>query len=420
MNEDKTLGIYIHIPFCASKCGYCDFYSCAGAEKLMGKYQEALLTHVRECLPQILPYYVGSGYFGGGPPSYYGAKYLCEVIELLKSSGKLLREAEITVEMNPDSMRLGDLKLLRRAGANRISMGVQSANNEILRTIGRRHTYNQAVKAYMFARQVGFENVSVDLMYGLPGQTKEDWADTLSKVIGWNPEHISCYGLKLEEGTPMYEVYHDTPVIPDDDMQADQYIYASELLERYGYQRYEISNFAHKGYESRHNLKYWKLEDYMGFGPGAHSCVGNLRYSYVRDLRRYIAGVLDGGDILDEQEAVSGIQRAYEYLMLGMRLAEGISQRDYSKQLQSDFAPLQEKLELFRDKGWVQTVGSRWAFTTSGFLLSNLLIGELLEAQAAQNAIGTPYLQEILNAMDKEELPMGEEESFLQQVLGNV
>lgn len=218
----------------------------------------------------------------------------------------------------------------------------------------------------------------------------------------------------------MYEVYHDTPVIPDDDMQADQYIYASELLERYGYQRYEISNFAHKGYESRHNLKYWKLEDYMGFGPGAHSCVGNLRYSYVRDLRRYIAGVLDGGDILDEQEAVSGIQRAYEYLMLGMRLAEGISQRDYSKQLQSDFAPLQEKLELFRDKGWVQTVGSRWAFTTSGFLLSNLLIGELLEAQAAQNAIGTPYLQEILNAMDKEELPMGEEESFLQQVLGNV
>ena len=158
----------------------------------------------------------------------------------------------------------------------------------------------------------------------------------------------------------------------------------------------------------------------MCFGPGAHSCVVNLRYSYVRDLRRYIAGVLDGGDILDEQEAVSGIQRAYEYLMLGMRLAEGISQRDYSKQLQSDFAPLQEKLELFRDKGWVQTVGSRWAFTTSGFLLSNLLIGELLEAQAAQNAIGTPYLQEILNAMDKEELPMGEEESFLQQVLGNV
>lgn len=416
--EDKTLGIYIHIPFCASKCGYCDFYSCAGAEKFMGKYQEALLTHIQESIPQIQKYYIDTVYFGGGTPSYYGAKNLCEIIELLKASGRLLREAEITVEMNPDSMRLGELKLLKKAGVTRISMGVQSANDEILRTIGRRHTYSQAVKAYNFARQVGFQNISVDLIYGLPGQTKADWADTLSKIIGWNPEHISCYGLKLEEGTPMYEVYHDTPAIPDDDTQADQYVYASELLERYGYRRYEISNFCHRGFESRHNLKYWRIKDYMGFGPGAHSCVEGLRYSYLRDLRGYIEGILTGTSVLGEQETVSGIERAYEYLMLGLRTAEGISERDYTKQFQASFEPLAEKLELFREKGWVQRTQSRWAFTTPGFLLSNLLIGELLEVQAAQNAIGTPYLQEIVDAMDKEDLPMGEEESFLQELMG--
>ena len=217
----------------------------------------------------------------------------------------------------------------------------------------------------------------------------------------------------------MYEVYHDTPAIPDDDMQADLYIYASELLERYGYRRYEISNFCHKGYESRHNLKYWKLQDYMGFGPGAHSCVENLRYSYVRDLQKYITGVLTGRPVLAEREEISGIERAYEYLMLGMRTASGISEKEYSRQLRSDFAPLLSKLELFRDKGWVENNGSRWAFTTSGFLLSNLLIGELLEVQAQQNAMGIPYLQQVLDSMDREELPMGEEESFLREVMGN-
>ncbi len=207
---DETLGIYVHIPFCASKCGYCDFYSCPDSGQMMDKYQQALLTHIRESLPQIRRYYIDTVYIGGGTPSYYGADRLCEILEELKSSGRLLRNSEITVEMNPDSMRLNELKLLRKEGVNRISMGVQSANDDVLHIIGRRHTSGQAVKAYQLARQAGFRNISVDLIYGLPGQTKGDWADTLGKIVGWGPEHISCYGLKLEEGTPMYEVYHDT------------------------------------------------------------------------------------------------------------------------------------------------------------------------------------------------------------------
>ena len=221
MQTPQTLGLYIHIPFCASKCGYCDFYSCAGKETMMQEYQDALLAHIEESLPRMQPYFIDTVYFGGGTPSYYGAEFLCEILQVIKSGGRLLRDAEITVEMNPDSMQLADLRMLHKEGVNRISMGVQSANNEVLKTIGRRHTYAQAFKAYNSARQAGFKNISVDLMYGLPGQSKEDWADTLSKIIRRNPDHISCFGLRLEEGTPMYEVYHDTPVIPDDDTQAD-------------------------------------------------------------------------------------------------------------------------------------------------------------------------------------------------------
>ena len=415
---DETLGVYIHIPFCASKCGYCDFYSCPESEQMMGKYQEALLAHIRESLPRMREYYIDTVYIGGGTPSYYGAKYLVEILDALKAGERLLKDAEITVEMNPDSMRLNDLKLLKKAGVNRISMGVQSANDEILRTIGRRHTYGQAIKAYHSARQAGFRNISVDLIYGLPGQTRADWADTLGKIIGWNPEHISCYGLKLEEGTPMYEVYHDTSAIPDDDAQADMYQYASELLDRYGYHRYEISNFARRGFQSRHNLKYWKLNDYMGFGPAAHSCVGNLRYSYVRDLQKYITGVLTGGEILDEREEISGIERVNEYLMLGMRTARGISGEEYSSRFRFDFAPLEEKLEFFREKGWTQKQKDRWSFTTAGFLVSNLLIGELLDVQAEQNAVGNPYIQDLLDSMEREELPLSEEELFLREMRG--
>ncbi len=411
---NQTLGLYIHIPFCASKCGYCDFYSCAGKEKSMQEYQNALLAHIEESIPRMQNYYIDTVYFGGGTPSYYGAEYLCEILQTIKSSGRLLKDAEITVEMNPDSMTLNDLRMLLKEGVNRISMGVQSANNEILKVIGRRHTYAQAFKAYKLARQAGFKNISVDLMYGLPGQTKEDWADTLSKIIRWKPDHISCYALTLEKGTPMYEVYHDTSAIPDDDTQADMYIYASEFLERFGYKRYEISNFSHKGFESLHNLRYWRMEDYMGFGPGAHSCVDNLRYSYTRDLYGYINGVKSGGNIVDEYEKIAGLEIANEYLMLSMRTAHGIEAKEYSDRFRASFEPLEKKLEFFRQKGWTQKENGRWSFTTTGFLVSNILINELLDVQAAQNVIGIPYLQEILDSREREELPLSDEELFLQ------
>lgn len=389
---ERHLGIYIHIPFCASKCGYCDFYSLAGDDTKMDKFQAALESHILQAAPQLTPYYIDSVYFGGGTPSYFGARRLCSVLNTLKRSGRVLKSAEITVEANPDSITLGGLQLLRREGVNRISLGAQSANPDILKLIGRRHNWLQVEKAVKNIRRAGIDNLSLDLIYGLPSQTKQDWADTLGRALQLRPEHLSCYGLKLEEGTPLYR-YKNSPFLPSDDEQADMYLYTVEQLEQSGYLQYEISNFAAPGYTSVHNQKYWQLQDYMGFGPGAHSCVGTLRYSYVRDLGAYIQGVQTGEDLLEEYEQIKKLERAAEYLMLGLRTTRGISAAEYQRVYRGSFAALEEVMREFVSHGWAKQTGDRWSFTSSGFLLSNILIGVVLEAQAANRRSGNPWLQ---------------------------
>ena len=406
------LGIYIHIPFCASKCSYCDFYSLAGCDDLMPEYHKALIAHMEGSAYAIKNYEVDTIYFGGGTPSYYGAENLIALLDTLKANGNVRMDAEITVECNPDSVDLADLKLLRQEGVNRLSIGLQSTDNDLLKLIGRRHNFQQAVQTMQNARKAGFDNINLDLIYGLPSQTKNDWAETLAKVVGLHPEHISCYGLRLEEGTPMYADYHGSPILPDDDEQADMYCYAAEMLERYGYRQYEVSNFCAPGFESRHNLKYWNLEDYMGFGPGAHSCVGTLRYSFVRDLRQYISGVDKQTSIIDEYQRIDPLERAVEYIMLGMRTVRGISEKDYRARCQSDWRPVYQTLLAFRQKGWAVEEEGRWQFTVPGFLISNTLIGLLLEAQANGRIEGTPWLSEAYRAEEKISIPKSEEEMF--------
>lgn len=406
------LGIYIHIPFCASKCGYCDFYSLQNCEYLMPDYQQALLEHIKESSISIRNYEVDSIYFGGGTPSFYGADRIADILDELKLNGNVRLDSEITVECNPDSISPTALKLLRQEGVNRLSIGVQASDNNLLKLIGRRHNFQQAQKAYLDARKAGFDNISVDLMYGLPSQTKTDWADTLSKIVEMHPEHISCYGLKLEPGTPMYENYMGSAILPDDDAQADMYSYAAEMLERYGYRQYEISNFAAPGYESRHNLKYWNMDDYMSFGPGAHSCIGSARYSYVKDLKEYIYGVGKGISVVDEYEVLDSMEKSVEYLMLGMRTSQGISENDYRSRCQSDWRPILKVLQAFKEKGWAELTGDRWHFTVPGFLISNTLIGILLETQASGRAEGIPWVSRADRAASKISLPKGEEELF--------
>ena len=375
------LGIYIHIPFCRSKCDYCDFYSLAGRDDRMDQYQKALLSHIKETAPLAQDFPVDTIYIGGGTPSYYGAKRLKELLGVIRKLYKVEKDAEVTVECNPDSVDVKSLKILRKAGVNRLSMGMQSANACELERIHRIHTPQQVNEAATAARKAGFTNLSLDLIYGLPGQTMDSWKATVEHALSLIPQHLSCYGLKVEEGTPLAARVAQGEVLPDDDQQADLYLWTVGRLERAGYPQYEISNFAKLGFASRHNLRYWLTQPYIGFGPGAHSDFGGRRYSFVRDLDAYIQGVLQGGDIIDESEIIPKRERCGEYLMLRLRTAQGINEQEYRSTYFMDFAPLQARLEQFRAQGWAEQTDGRWHFTPKGFLLSNQLIGDLLERQ---------------------------------------
>ena len=375
------LGIYIHIPFCRSKCDYCDFYSLAGRDDRMDQYQKALLSHIKETAPLAQDFPVDTIYIGGGTPSYYGAKRLKELLGVIRKLYKVEKDAEVTVECNPDSVDVKSLKILRKAGVNRLSMGMQSANACELERIHRIHTPQQVNEAATAARKAGFTNLSLDLIYGLPGQTMDSWKDTVEHALSLIPQHLSCYGLKVEEGTPLAARVAQGEVLPDDDQQADLYLWTVGRLERAGYPQYEISNFAKPGFASLHNLRYWLTQPYIGFGPGAHSDFGGRRYSFVRDLDAYIQGVLQGGDIIDESEIIPKRERCGEYLMLRLRTVQGINEQEYRSTYFMDFAPLQARLEQFRAQGWAEQTDGRWHFTPKGFLLSNQLIGDLLERQ---------------------------------------
>lgn len=387
--ELKPLGIYIHVPFCRSKCEYCDFYSIPGGmnKKLMGDYTQAVMLHIKEAAQRALDYEVDTVYFGGGTPSFYGEDGLRKLLAEVDRRFILRPDAEITLEANPDSISGSDLRKLRRAGFNRISIGVQSDQDAQLKSLGRPHSFEQARNAVQLARDAGFDNLSLDLIYGLPNQTREQWASTLQRIIDLHPEHISCYGLRVEEGTPLYE-YKDCANLPDDDMQADMYLYMVETLESFGYAQYEVSNFARPGFESRHNQKYWIGGEYLGFGPAAASDFSGKRFSFRRDLNVYTNGMFEGTSVLEECESIPLRERAGEYLMLRLRTVDGIEENEYHRMFHMDFAPLEEILEKYQAMGYTKKVQERWRLTPPGFLLSNQIIVELQEAQHESVAIG--------------------------------
>lgn len=380
----KPLGLYIHIPFCKSKCIYCDFYSLPRAEDRMDRYVSALCRQLAEIAQRTTAHTVDSVYLGGGTPSYLGEKRLRRILKTVKKHYHLSRDAEITLEANPDSA--GDwraLRSLRRAGMNRLSLGVQSADDGMLRTLGRPHTFAQAEEAAAAARRARIRNLSLDLIYGLPGQDLAGWKDTLERAAALEPEHLSCYGLKVEEGTPLWDMQEKMD-LPDDDAQADMYLWTVERLRALGYEQYEISNFARPGRASRHNMKYWTLCEYAGFGPGAHSDLGDVRYAYLPSLDTYCAGVEAGVSVLESSEHIPSRERDIEYVMLGLRLTQGISRQEFENRYRLPFAPIQSVLERFRATGHAALVGGRWRLTPEGFLVSNQIIGQALEALAGE------------------------------------
>ena len=384
----KPLGIYVHIPFCRSKCQYCDFYSVTCKEpKLLETYRKAICEHIREAGSQAPGYLVDTIYFGGGTPSFFGADGMAAILTAIRKSFDVSPSAEITFEANPDSVSKQLLRRLRNEGFNRVSLGIQCDDDEILEKIGRPHNYRQAVEAYQLIRKKGFRNVSVDLMYGLPGQSIDAWLQTLENVLKLKPEHISCYGLKVEEGTPLYEVQAYAN-LADDDTQADMYLSAIETLRDHGYRQYEISNFCRKGNVSRHNLKYWNGEEYLGFGPDAASDFGGRRFTAVRDIHGYIDGILNGGMVLREMQEVPSRDRAGEYLMMRLRTSMGIVPEEYEKKFLLPFAPLEAALETFRHRNLaVRSYDGRWHLTPQGFLLSNTIISDLLIIQEGTESI---------------------------------
>ena len=290
-------------------------------------------------------------------------------------------DAEITFEANPDSVSDKLLHRLRAEGFNRVSLGIQCDNDEILKKIGRPHTYAQAVSAFQRIRKAGFRNISVDLIYGLPGQTLQAWQDTLDNVLPLNPEHISCYGLKLEEGTPLYE-YRDYANLPDDDAQADMYLAAVEPLRGRGFKQYEISNFCRKNLQSRHNLKYWTGGEYLGFGPSASSDFAGKRFTLVRDLPAYILGIREGGEVMEDVQEIPLRERAGEYLMLRLRTSLGINREEYERKFLLPFEPLETVLRKHEQYYHTAQDGDgRWFLTAKGFLTSNDIISDLLLAQ---------------------------------------
>ena len=387
--KTKTpLGIYIHIPFCKAKCQYCDFYSVTCKDHgLMERYMQAICTHIVETAPQAPGYQVDTIYFGGGTPSYFGAEGLTTILNTIRKHFDVSNRAEITFEANPDSIDDRLLRQLRREGFNRVSLGIQCDDDHILHMLGRVHTYQQAVDAVHAIRRRGFRNLSVDLMFGLPGQALPNWEKTLKNVLALAPEHISCYALKVEENTPLYES-REFYNLGDDDTQADMYLRCVEILKERGYRQYEISNFCRRGMVSRHNLKYWTGGEYLGFGPDASSDFGGRRFSAVRDVMTYIEQMEQGGQIMTEVQEVSHRERAAEYLMMNLRTVHGIDPAEYEDRYRLPFRPLERLFMRCQKEGLAaRSYEGRWYLTPTGFLVSNSIISDLLLLQERSRPI---------------------------------
>ena len=366
----NNFGLYIHVPFCASKCRYCDFYSFAGKQSQMDDYVETLFWHADKFAPQFAGRQVDTVYFGGGTPSLLGGERLTRMLDGLHERFAILPDAEITVECNPDSMTDDLLSILKDAGVNRLSVGVQSAHDDELRMLGRRHNFAEARDAIRRAQDAGFDNISLDLMYGLPGQTQEYFMQSVEALLARSPSHLSCYSLKLEPGTPMGR---ENPVLPDGDAQADLYLALCDRLRQAGFEHYEISNWAKPGRASRHNSRYWTLSDYLGLGPGAHSYVAGRRFAEPSSLTAFS----DHAQVVDEED-IPDFSPHSEYIMLRLRTAAGVDVQDFAARFGRDFAPYEAHLAALQKPGLTEKTQTGWRLTEAGFLVSNLIITDVL------------------------------------------
>jgi len=379
------LGIYVHIPFCKSKCAYCDFNSAPpSSEDVTARYVDALIAHMESYRAAASTYAIDTVFIGGGTPTALAPELLFKLVKAMRRIFKLTPDAEFSIECNPATATEATLRKLRFLGVNRISFGLQSAHENELKALSRCHTRKDFAASFRMARDAGFTNINVDLMFGIPYQTRQSLEHSLYYVCGLAPEHISLYNLKIEPRTPFGQHYDEIrPTLPDEDTEADMYLDAVRYLADRGYRQYEISNFSRVGKECRHNLKYWNCDEYLGFGVSAHSYFAGYRFAMTPSIEDYITGVTVPDSkvrLLTENEEIDGRERMGEFIMLHLRLAKGLDCREFERRFGVSFAErFGDKCRIFLRGGFMVAKNGRVFLTPKGMFVSNYILTEILD-----------------------------------------
>ena len=377
----KTLGLYLHMPFCKSKCPYCDFYSVTDNNDYR-RYIDAMLLQMEDYSSAASPFTVDTIYIGGGTPSVVPEKLMFELMDGVYRNFKVFIDAETTIEANPATVTLGQLKKYRKMGINRISFGAQSMCDNELKALSRLHNSGGIEESIALARKAGFDNISVDLMYGIPEQTPESLAKSIDAVAGLGVDHISLYGLKIEPNTP-FDAIRDKLALPDEDTEYAMYESSVAQLAKLGYKQYEISNFCKNGRECLHNMRYWNCDEYLGLGPGAHSYFNGNRFSFKKSISDYIEALEDTEstlDITDECYKISPDERVGEYIMLTLRTTKGIDLAEFTKRFNLDFERMyDELLAAYVEGGFMTRTERGYAFTVKGMYVSNYILSSMLD-----------------------------------------
>lgn len=379
----KKVGIYVHIPFCMQKCKYCDFVSFKCIDDKVDEYFNFLELEIIENAKKLKlednneQIEIDTIYIGGGTPSIVSEKYIEKIIMQIRKNYKVSSNAEITIEINPGTVDEAKLRKYIEVGINRVSIGLQSTNNKLLNMLGRIHTYEEFEKVYILARKVGFKNINVDLMIGLPNQLIKDIEEAVNKVISKSPEHISVYSLIVEENTKMFELVENGNLkLPPEDIERKMYWKVKELLENNGYKHYEISNFAKENFESKHNMNCWKQQDYLGFGVAAHSYFNGIRYSNIENLKQYIENYKNGESIYNRvfHESQTKIEKMKEYMLLGLRKIDGMLVSEFkNKFVENPLYVFRNELNKLVSEGLIEIEENCVRLSNKGLDLANVV-----------------------------------------------
>lgn len=382
--EKKSLGLYLHIPFCRSKCAYCDFCSIPTSdETLMDEYTEALCLDMQDYSQSADCYRIDTVFVGGGTPTVLPVKNFLRIIDSVYENFNVADDAEFTVEANPATVDEKILKKLNRAGVNRLSIGLQSSHNSELKALSRIHSRSDFEAAFYAARDAGFENINIDVMYGIPGQNLTSFQSTLEYVAQFKPEHISAYNLRIEKNTPFGRDAAIADRLPDEETQYEMYMHMADYLKTCGYQQYEISNFSLPGRRCQHNLKYWHCEEYLGLGAAAHSYYGARRTAYTDDINKYLEEMANPGSVdglFSQDEEIDAKTAEIEYVMLAMRLYEGVNPSKFHQIFGIDFnEKYLPKMQRYIDGEFIIRRGEAYAFSTKGMFVSNYILSDILD-----------------------------------------